>query len=164
MIFRTGFGCDTHRLVKGRKLILGGVEISSEFGSLAHSDGDVLIHSIIDALLGALALGDIGTHFPDNDKQYKDIDSKILLKKTYDIILSKGYKIINIDSTICLQSPKLLSYINNIRKSIAETLNISKENVSVKASTTEKMGFIGKGEGISAYAMVFLAKNDPVIE
>jgi len=159
MIPRIGFGFDTHRLIKDRKLILGGVDIKSEVGSLAHSDGDVLIHSIIDALFGALALGDIGKHFPDSDPQYKGIDSKILLSKAYDIVLSKGYQLSNIDSTICLQSPKLSPYIHNMRETLAGLLEISIEDVSVKATTNEKMGFVGRGEGIAAYAVVSLVKE-----
>ncbi len=160
MISRIGFGYDAHRLAKGKKLILGGVEIGSEFGTLAHSDGDVLLHSIIDALFGALAKGDIGTHFPDNESQYKDIDSKILLKKASDIVLTGGYKIANVDSTICLQTPKLSPYIDDMRKSVAGVLDIPHENVSVKATTTERIGFVGSGEGIAAYAVVLLVTDN----
>lgn len=156
MITKIGFGYDAHRLVRGRKLFIGGIEIKSEVGAEAHSDGDVLLHAIIDALFGALALGDIGKHFPDNDSQYKDIDSKVLLKNACDIILEKGYEIVNIDSTVCLQSPKLSPYIDDMRQSISKVLDIAAENVSVKATTTEKMGFVGTGEGIAAYAVVSL--------
>jgi len=159
MIPRIGFGFDSHRLIKDRKLALGGVDIKSEAGTLAHSDGDVLIHSLIDALFGALALGDIGKHFPDSDPQYKGIDSKILLSKAYDIVLSKGYRISNIDSTICLQSPKLSPYIFNMRETLAGLLKISVEDVSVKATTNEKMGFVGREEGIAAYTVVILIKK-----
>lgn len=159
MYYRTGFGYDAHRLVKGRKLVLGGIDIQAEVGAEAHSDGDVLLHSIIDALFGALAIGDIGTHFPDNDSQYKDIDSTVLLRKAYDIIVEKGYEIVNIDSTVCLQAPKLSPYMDDMRQSIAEVLGVDIENVSVKATTTEKMGFVGTGEGIAAYAVVLLVND-----
>lgn len=161
---RIGFGYDAHRLVTGRKLVIGGVEIKSEVGAEAHSDGDVLLHAIIDALLGALAMGDIGSHFPDTDKKYKDIDSKILLEKACGIISSKGYRIVNIDSTVCLQTPKLSDQINNMRKTIAGISNISQDNVSVKATTTEGMGFVGTGEGIASYAVVLLAKDNDEIK
>ena len=159
MFYRTGFGYDAHRLVTGRKLIIGGVEISSDVGAEAHSDGDVLLHALIDALFGALAIGDIGKHFPDNDPQFKNIDSKVLLKRAYDIVLEKGYEIVNIDSTVCLQSPKLASYIDDMRKTTAMVLDIPIDRVSVKATTTEKMGFVGAGEGISAYAVVLIANG-----
>lgn len=159
MNFRIGFGYDVHQLVKDRKLILGGVEIKSVLGSLAHSDGDVLLHAISDALLGSLALGDIGTHFPDSDQKYKNIDSTLLLRKVYEIILSYNYIIGNIDSTICLQSPKLSPYIPEMREKIGETLQTSIDNISVKATTTENLGFVGKQQGISAYANVILMKD-----
>ena len=160
MFYRTGFGYDAHRLAIRRKLIIGGVEIKSEVGAEAHSDGDVLLHAIIDALFGALAIGDIGKHFPDSDQQFKNIDSKVLLKRAYDIILEKGYKIVNIDSTVCLQTPKLSPYIDDMRKTIARVLDIPTDLVSVKATTTEKMGFVGKAEGLSAFAVVLIANGD----
>ncbi len=156
MISRVGFGYDAHRLEKGRKLIIGGIEIESEHGAIAHSDGDVLLHAIIDALLGAAALGDIGTHFPDSDNSFKNIDSKVLLKKSYELVMKEGYKIANIDTTICLQAPKLISYVPEMQKTIAKVLNISGNMVSVKCTTTERMGFVGTGEGIAAYAVVGL--------
>ncbi len=156
---KIGFGYDAHRLVKGGKLFVGGVLVESKLGAEAHSDGDVLLHAIIDALFGALALGDIGKHFPDNESKYKDIDSKILLKKARDIVMEKGYMIVNIDSTVCLQTPKLSPYIEDMRYSIAKVSGITIENVSVKATTTEKMGFVGTGEGIAAYAVVLLVKG-----
>ncbi len=164
MMYRTGFGYDAHRLVKSRSLFLGGIKIQSEFGSLAHSDGDVLLHAIIDSMFGALALGDIGTHFPDSDNRYKNISSLILLEKTYEIVLSKGYRTGNIDSTICLQSPKIKPYIIDIQNSIAKTLNLSSDKISVKSTTTEKMGFVGRGEGIAAYAVVTLIKDDTEVK
>ncbi len=160
MISRVGFGYDAHCLVSGKRLLLGGVEIKSAVGVKAHSDGDVLLHAIIDALLGALAKGDIGKHFPDSESQYKNIDSRILLKKACDIVLSEGYKVMNVDSTICLQAPELSPYIDDMRKSVAGVLDIPPENVSVKATTTERMGFVGTGEGIAAYAVVLLIKDN----
>lgn len=159
MKIRTGIGFDVHQLVFDRKLILGGVEIPHEKGCLAHSDGDVLIHAICDALLGALGLGDIGTHFPDSDRQYKNIDSMILLEKVASMINLKGFYISNIDSVICLEKPKVKDYIPAMKKSIAGRLNISTDDVSVKATTTEKLGYTGREEGISAYAVVLLISN-----
>ena len=158
MNLRTGQGIDFHRLEKGRKLRLGGILIPSEKGSVAHSDGDVLIHAICDALLGAASLGDIGHHFPDTSPELKDIDSRILLKRTYDLISEKGFTIVNIDSTVCLEKPKIAEYIIRMRSAIAGILNTSSENISVKATTTEKMGFIGREEGVSALASVLLRK------
>jgi 2-C-methyl-D-erythritol 2,4-cyclodiphosphate synthase len=158
MNLRTGQGIDFHRLEKGRKLRLGGILIPSEKGSVAHSDGDVLIHAICDALLGAASLGDIGHHFPDTSPEFKDIDSRILLKRTYDLISEKGFTIVNIDSTVCLEKPKIAEYIIRMRSAIAGILNTSSENISVKATTTEKMGFIGREEGVSALASVLLRK------
>lgn len=159
MNFRVGFGYDVHKLEKGRKFILGGIEIKAEKGPLAHSDGDVLIHAICDALLGALALGDIGKHFPDSSNEFKDIDSRILLKKSFQLIKELGYSVSNIDSTVCLQSPKIQDYIPNMRQNLATDLGLDPGQVSVKATTTEKLGFIGKGKGISAYAIVLLEKK-----
>jgi len=154
MSYRIGLGYDVHQMEKGRKLILGGVEIPSEKGCVAHSDGDVLIHAICDALLGASNLGDIGTHFPDNDPKYKDIASTKLLEETMRKIRNKGFEIVNIDSTICLQYPKLASYKEKIMQNLVTLIGVS--SISVKATTTEKMGFIGEGKGISAYATVML--------
>lgn len=153
---RIGHGYDVHRLVKDRKLIIGGVEIPFELGLLGHSDADVLLHAICDALLGAAALGDIGKHFPDNDNAYKGIDSKILLEKTVELISQKGYKISNIDSTIIAQKPKLAEYIPQMRGIIAKLCNIDEDCVNVKATTEEKLGFTGALEGISAHAVCII--------
>ena len=153
---RIGFGYDVHRLVPDRKLILGGVNIPYEKGLLGHSDADVLVHAIMDALLGAAALGDIGKLFPDSSAKYKDIDSMILLQSTLDVLTEKGYKIVNIDSTVVAQAPKLAGYIDTMRQNIADTLGINKEDVSVKATTEEKLGFTGDGSGISAYAVCLI--------
>ena len=153
---RIGFGYDVHKLTIDRRLILGGVEIPHEMGLLGHSDADVLTHSIMDALLGALALGDIGKHFPDNDNSFKDIDSIILLSRVKDIIKEHDYQISNIDSTVCAEKPKLMPYIEDMRGKIAEALEISINKVSVKATTTEKLGFVGNCEGMSAYAVCLL--------
>ena len=150
---RIGFGYDVHQLIEDRRLILGGMEIPHKMGLLGHSDADVLTHAIMDALLGALALGDIGKHFPDNNKKFEGIDSMVLLKKVKDIIKEHKYCISNIDSTICAQRPKLMPYIEKMRGKIAEVLEIPIDKVSVKATTTEKLGFVGKEEGISAYAV-----------
>ena len=156
---RIGFGYDVHRLTEGRKLILGGVEIPHRLGLLGHSDADVLIHSIMDAMLGALALGDIGKHFPDTDGQYKDIDSMVLLSKVKEIIRQEGYQVGNIDCTVCAQKPKLLPHIETMRQNIATTLDTDVKNISVKATTTEKLGFVGNEEGISSYAVCLLTKE-----
>ena len=147
---------DVHQLVEGRPLWIGGVLIPHHKGSLGHSDADVLLHAICDALLGALALGDIGTHFPDTDQSYKNIDSKILLTKTYELIRDKKYKVVNVDSSLCLESPKIKKYTENMRKVIANILHIGIDDVSIKATTNEKMGFIGREEGLVAYATVLL--------
>jgi len=159
MNFRTGFGYDVHAFADDRKLILGGVEIPFEKGLKGHSDADVLLHAICDALLGALALGDIGQHFPDNDPAYKNIDSKILLQKVNSIVESKGFRVNNIDSTIVMERPKLKDYIITIRKSIAEPLRINFEQVSVKATTSEKLGFVGTEEGVKAFATVLVIED-----
>jgi 2-C-methyl-D-erythritol 2,4-cyclodiphosphate synthase len=158
MKLRTGIGFDVHQLSGNRKLILGGVDIPHEKGCVAHSDGDVLIHAICDALLGAAGLGDIGAHFPDTDKLYKDIDSSLLLEKVANMIALEGYSISNIDSVICLQRPKVRDYTENMQSNIARVLNIDPSDVSVKATTTEKLGYIGREEGVSAYAVVLLIK------
>lgn len=156
--FRTGLGFDVHAFAEGRKLIIGGVEIPNEKGLLGHSDADVLLHAISDALLGALALGDIGQHFPDTDPEYKNSDSRILLAKVYELIKGKGYRIGNVDAVVAMQKPKLAPYILRMRKIIAELLNTEVENISIKATTTEKLGFVGREEGVSAFATVLLNK------
>lgn len=159
MAYRIGSGVDFHQLVEGRDLWIGGVKIPHTKGALGHSDADVLLHAICDAMLGALALGDIGIHFPNTDQTYMGIDSKILLKYCYDLISSKGYVVVNIDSTICLELPKIKPYTNDMQQSISAILNISLNDVSIKATTTEKMGFAGREEGLFAYATVLLAKK-----
>jgi 2-C-methyl-D-erythritol 2,4-cyclodiphosphate synthase len=156
MAYRIGSGVDFHQLVEGRDLWLGGVLVPHTKGALGHSDADVLLHAICDALLGAACLGDIGTHFPDTDTMYKNIDSKILLQKTIALIKNEGYRIVNIDSTLCLQEPKIKSYISAMQKVIAEISEISEKLVSIKATTTEQMGFVGRKEGLVAYATVLL--------
>lgn len=155
---RIGIGYDIHRLTDNRDLILGGVKIPYEKGLLGHSDADVLTHSIIDALLGSLVLRDIGYHFPDNDGQYKDIDSLLLLKKTMELIKNEGYKIVNIDSNVICQKPKLKDYINEMRKNIAETLEIELNQISIKAKTNENMDSVGKSEAIIANAAIIVDK------
>ncbi|MBE6727886.1 MAG: 2-C-methyl-D-erythritol 2,4-cyclodiphosphate synthase [Ruminococcaceae bacterium] len=153
---RIGHGYDVHRLVKERKLILGGVEIPYELGLLGHSDADVLLHAICDSLLGAAALGDIGKHFPDNDNNYKGIDSRILLRKTAELISAKGFKISNIDVTVIAQKPKLATFIEQMRKNISNDLGLDCGMVNVKATTEEKLGFTGSGEGIACHAVCLL--------
>ena len=153
---RTGFGFDVHRLEEGETLWLGGIQIPHIKGTVAHSDGDVLIHAICDALLGAAHLGDIGSHFPDTSNEFKNMDSKILLAKTYELVRSKKYVIANIDSTICAQNPKLRPFITSMEETLAGVLGIDPDQVSIKATTTEKLGFEGREEGISAYAVVLL--------
>ena len=156
MAFRIGFGVDFHQLAVGRELWLGGILIPHTKGAIGHSDADVLLHAICDALLGAACLGDIGVHFPDTDTTYKNIDSKILLQKTVDLISKEGYAIVNIDSTLCLEEPKIKSYINKMQEAIADITGISQNVVSIKATTTELMGFVGRKEGLIAYATVLL--------
>jgi len=160
MSYRIGSGIDVHQLVEGRPLWIGGVQIPHSKGAFGHSDADVLLHAICDALLGALALGDIGMHFPDTDPAYKNIDSKILLSKTYDLITSKGYSIVNIDSSLCLESPKIKKYSAEMKKVIAQILHIGADDISIKATTNEKMGFIGREEGLVAYATVLLKRSN----
>ena len=157
-MFRIGQGFDLHRLVAGRKLILGGSEIPCVYGLAGHSDADVLIHAIIDALIGAVALGDIGKLFPDNDSKFKDIDSKILLKKVYQQISELGYQINNIDSTIIVEQPKLRDYIDLMRASLAKVLDLRIDQISIKAKTSEKIGVVGRGEAAIAEAVVLLIK------
>lgn len=157
-MLRIGNGYDVHVLTEGRRLVLGGVEIPHTKGVLGHSDGDVLVHAIMDAMLGALALGDIGQHFPDTDMQYKNIDSMVLLSKVKELIYSKGYKIINLDSIIVLQKPKVKPYIEAMRKRIADVLELEIDQVSVKATTEEKLGFTGDESGVKSYCVVLLEK------
>lgn len=156
---RIGFGFDVHQLVEGRELWLGGVKIPAVKGALGHSDADVLLHAICDAILGALALGDIGKHFPDTDNSFKGIDSKILLQKVISLIDEKGYKVGNIDSSLCVEKPKVMPYAEQMRETIAGICNVGIDYVSVKATTNEKMGFIGREEGLVAYAVVLLLKK-----
>ncbi len=155
---RIGFGFDVHQLVEGRDFWLGGIQIPAQKGILGHSDADVLLHAISDAVLGALALGDIGIHFPDTSDENKGIDSKIIFKKTIDLITEKGYKIGNIDSSVVCESPKIMPHALSMRSKIAAIANVSIDDVSIKATTNEKMGFIGRREGIVAYAVVLLVK------
>ena len=162
MNIRVGFGYDVHQLKEGETLILGGININHYKGTVAHSDGDVLIHSICDALLGAANLRDIGVFFPDNSSEYKDIDSKILLKKTVELLKNHSYTISNIDSTICLQKPKIKDIIPEMQKTLSKVMNISINDISIKATTTEKLGFIGNEEGISSYAVCLIEKNKNV--
>jgi 2-C-methyl-D-erythritol 2,4-cyclodiphosphate synthase len=159
MSYRIGSGVDYHQLVTGRDLWIGGVKIPHTKGALGHSDADVLLHAICDAMLGALCLGDIGVHFPDTDNTYKNIDSKILLAKSFELIKTKGYKIVNIDTTLCLQAPKIKPYVQMMQQVIATTLNIAVDDISIKATTTETMGFVGREEGLVAYATVLLCKE-----
>ena len=156
MAYRIGFGVDFHQLAEGRELWLGGVLIPHTKGAIGHSDADVLLHAICDALLGAACLGDIGVHFPDTDFAYKNIDSKILLQKTVGLISNEGYSIVNIDSSLCLEEPKIKSYINQMQKLISGIAGIKENAVSIKATTTEQMGFVGRKEGLVAYATVLL--------
>ncbi len=160
MGYRIGSGIDFHQLAEGRDLWIGGVKIPHHKGSVGHSDADVLLHAICDALLGALSLGDIGLHFPDTNAAYKNIDSKILLADTFKLIQTKGYAVVNIDSTLCLQAPKIQPFVQTMRETIAGILQIEKDCISVKATTTEKMGFAGREEGLYAYATVLLKKED----
>ncbi|MGA7723086.1 MAG: 2-C-methyl-D-erythritol 2,4-cyclodiphosphate synthase [Ignavibacteriaceae bacterium] len=157
--YRTGIGFDVHAFAANRKLIIGGVEIPNEKGLFGHSDADVLIHAICDALLGSLALGDIGLHFPDTEKQFKNADSRTLLKKVYGLINKEGYILGNIDAVIAMQKPKISPYVPEMRKRIAEDLNSGINQVSIKATTTEKLGFVGREEGVSAFATVLIIKN-----
>ena len=160
MSYRIGFGIDFHQLVEGRDLWIGGVNIPYHKGAKGHSDADVLLHAICDAMLGALSLGDIGVHFPDTDPAYKNIDSKILLTKTFELITQKGYRVVNVDSSLCLEAPKIKPHVASMQTCISSILQISLEDVSVKATTTEKMGFVGREEGLVAYANVLLEKKN----
>lgn len=159
MNFRIGHGYDVHALAPGLELWLGGIRIEHELGCVAHSDGDVVIHALCDALLGAAALGDIGLHFPDNSDTYKGIDSKILLRKTIELLANRGYRIGNVDCTLCLQRPKVRPHIDTMRQTLANVMGIAVENVSVKATTTEKLGFVGRQEGVEAHAVVLIYQD-----
>ena len=158
MKIRVGFGYDVHQLKENHDLFIGGIKIPSYKGAIAHSDGDVLIHAICDALLGASCLGDIGQHFPDTSEEYKNIDSKILLKNTIELIHQKGYKVGNIDCTVCLQKPKIGKYIPEMQNVLADIIQIDIEDINIKATTTERLGFVGNEEGISAYAVALIEK------
>jgi 2-C-methyl-D-erythritol 2,4-cyclodiphosphate synthase len=159
MKVRVGFGYDVHRLVDRRELWLGGIKIDHTQGLLGHSDADVLIHAICDALLGAANLRDIGYHFPDTAGEYKDIDSKILLRKTVELIACKGYRVGNVDATVCAEHPKLNPHIPRMQQTLAEVMGVDADDVSIKATTTERLGFTGREEGISAYATVLIEKD-----
>ncbi len=159
MKIRIGFGFDVHKLEEGCDFWLGGVKIAHTKGAVGHSDADVLIHAICDALLGAANLRDIGNHFPDTTAEYKNIDSKILLSKTIDLIVEKNYEIGNIDATVCLEQPKINPYIAEMKAVLAKTIGISADDISIKATTNEKLGFIGKEEGVAAYAVVIIQKE-----
>lgn len=159
MKIKVGFGYDVHQLADGESLVLGGISIDYHRGCIAHSDGDVLIHAICDALLGAANLRDIGYHFPDTSKQYEKIDSKILLRKTVDLITEKGYSISNIDSTIAMQKPKLKELIPQMIDTLANVIGIDKDDISIKATTTEKLGHVGREEGVDAYAVVLIFRQ-----
>ena len=158
---RTGFGFDVHRLAPGRKLILGGEEIPYEKGLLGHSDADVLLHAVADALLGAAALGDLGSHFPDTDAKFNDISSILLLRRVAALLAERGYQIVNVDSTVVLQMPKIAPYVDTMRKNIADALQLELGLVSVKATTNEGLGFIGSGEGAVAYAVASIIQHQP---
>jgi 2-C-methyl-D-erythritol 2,4-cyclodiphosphate synthase len=158
MAYRIGSGIDFHQLAEGRDLWIGGIKIPHTKGAVGHSDADVLLHAVCDAMLGACALGDIGLHFPDTDAAYKNIDSKLLLAHCYKLIQQEGYAIVNVDSTLCLQAPKIMPYVQQMRGVIASILQVTVNDVSVKATTTEKMGFAGREEGLVAYATVLLQK------
>jgi 2-C-methyl-D-erythritol 2,4-cyclodiphosphate synthase len=161
MNIRIGQGIDFHRFEPGLDLWLGGIKIPSERGCVAYSDGDVLIHAICDALLGAAGLRDIGFHFPDSDPEFKNIDSKILLKRTYDLISEKRYSVNNVDCTVCLEKPKISPYTPEMKNIISAILRTTPENISIKATTTEKLGFTGREEGIVALAVVLLIQSPP---
>ncbi len=159
-MYRIGQGIDFHQMVEGREFWLGGVLIPHSKGALGHSDADVLLHAICDALLGALGLGDIGKHFPDTDQSFKNIDSKILLQQSYQLIAERGYKVVNVDSTILLQAPKIMKYVPAMQEAISKILELEQTDVSIKATTTEQLSFIGREEGIVATANVLLCKTN----
>jgi 2-C-methyl-D-erythritol 2,4-cyclodiphosphate synthase len=156
MSFRIGFGIDFHQLVEDREFWLGGVLVPHDKGALGHSDADVLLHAICDAMLGAACLGDIGVHFPDTDMSFKNIDSKILLKRSNELLRNAGYCLVNIDSTLCLEAPKIKPYVPQMQEVITQILELPPNSVSIKATTTEKMGFVGRKEGLVAYATVLI--------
>ena len=158
MNYRIGFGYDVHQLVSGRDFWLGGIKIPFDKGGLGHSDADVLVHVICDALLGAANMGDIGKHFPDSSEEYKDIDSRILLKNVMELIRKNNFEIVNIDSTVCLQLPKLAPFIDTMKLELSNCMGIDVNDISIKATTTERLGFVGKEKGISAYATVLINK------
>lgn len=158
MNFKIGYGYDVHRLGEGRKLILGGIEVPHHLGCIGHSDADVLIHAICDALLGAAGLRDIGYHFPDTDNNFKDIDSKILLKRVVELLKEKQFKIGNIDVTLCLQKPKVLPYIPLMQETLTDTMQIDNDQLNIKATTTEKLGFVGTEQGVSCHAAALIEK------
>lgn len=158
-IFRTGFGVDVHQLVEGRKLVIGGIRIESPKGALGHSDADVLIHAICDALLGAANLRDIGFHFSDQEPEFKNIDSSILLTRTMQLVQDKGYCFGNLDATVMLESPKLNPHIPKMQQKLADTIGTDIDNISIKATTSEKMGFVGEGDGIKAYCTALIYKS-----
>lgn len=159
MNIRVGFGYDVHRLVEGRELWLGGIKLEHELGLLGHSDADVLIHAICDALLGAANMRDIGYHFPDTAKETLGIDSKILLKKTVGLIGEKGYRLVNLDATVCAERPKINPHVEEMKKCLAGIIDTDEDNISIKATTTEKLGFTGREEGISAYAVALIVRE-----
>lgn len=159
-MYRIGQGIDFHQMVEGREFWLGGVLVPHSKGALGHSDADVLLHAICDALLGALGLGDIGKHFPDTDQSFKNIDSKILLQQSYKLIAERGYKVVNVDSTILLQAPKIMKYVPAMQEAISKILELELTDVSIKATTTEQLSFIGREEGIVATANVLLCKTN----
>lgn len=159
MKIRVGFGFDVHRLEAGLPLCIGGVVLKHDKGIVAHSDGDVLIHAICDAILGAANLGDIGKHFPDTSEEYKNISSLVLLAKTIELIKHKGFEVGNIDSTLCLEKPKILPFVEEMKWNISKAANIDIEDISIKATTNEKIGFVGREEGVSAFAVVLINKK-----
>lgn len=159
MSYRVGSGVDFHKLVEGRDLRIGGVLIPHHKGALGHSDADVLLHAICDALLGSLGLGDIGTHFPDTDAAYRNIDSRVLLSRSMELVQKEGFEVVNIDCTVCLQAPKIKPYTEQMRGIIAELAGIGPSDVSIKATTTEQLGFVGREEGLVAYATVLVKKR-----
>lgn len=159
MAYRIGSGVDFHQLAEGRELWIGGVKIEHHKGAVGHSDADVLLHAICDAMLGALCLGDIGVHFPDTDASYKNIDSKILLRQTVALINKERYSVVNVDSTLCLEMPKIKPHVAQMQSVIAKIIGVTERDISIKATTTEKMGFAGREEGLMAYATVLLQKN-----
>ncbi|MDA3613987.1 2-C-methyl-D-erythritol 2,4-cyclodiphosphate synthase [Polluticaenibacter yanchengensis] len=158
-MFRIGNGIDYHKLAEGRDLILGGVKIPHTKGCLGHSDADVLLHAICDALLGALSLGDIGKHFPDTSSEFKDIDSKILLKRSIELVWERGYEVVNVDANLVLEKPKIKPYVEAMQTTIAAIIGVNKEDVSLKATTAEQLGFIGREEGVMANAVALLKKK-----